>query len=283
MEEIKEVKFAPGLTADILFVELQSQGREYLRLMSYYSSAMLEVETKFKVLNIEFSNKFDRNPIESIETRLKKPRSIYEKMNRLGLPISVDAIEKNLNDIAGVRVICSFVDDIYKLADMLAVQDDVYVVRTKDYIKNPKESGYRSLHMIVEVPIFLSNEKRYMRVEVQLRTIAMDFWASLEHKLRYKRTSPPRQRTRLPGSFRIARRLSRGRTSRCTIFASRLKPPASRPGWNENSIKKTGAAARKTVCGSARMRLFKSAYSNAENSISCTRRISCSPESPSKT
>ena len=129
MEEIKEVKFAPGLTADILFVELQSQGREYLRLMSYYSSAMLEVETKFKVLNIEFSNKFDRNPIENIETRLKKPRSIYEKMNRLGLPISVDAIEKNLNDIAGVRVICSFVDDIYKLADMLAVQDDVYVVR----------------------------------------------------------------------------------------------------------------------------------------------------------
>ncbi len=142
MEEIKEVKFAPGLTADILFVELQSQGREYLRLMSYYSSAMLEVETKFKVLNIEFSNKFDRNPIESIETRLKKPRSIYEKkMNRLGLPISVDAIEKNLNDIAGVRVICSFVDDIYKLADMLAVQDDVYVVRTKDYIK--KSEGKR--------------------------------------------------------------------------------------------------------------------------------------------
>lgn len=190
MEEIKEVKFAPGLTADILFVELQSQGREYLRLMSYYSSAMLEMETKFKVLNIEFSNKFDRNPIESIETRLKKPRSIYEKMNRLGLPISVDAIEKNLNDIAGVRVICSFVDDIYKLADMLAVQDDIYVVQTKDYIKNPKESGYRSLHMIVEVPIFLSNEKRYMRVEVQLRTIAMDFWASLEHKLRYKKNIP---------------------------------------------------------------------------------------------
>ena len=103
MEEIKEVKFAPGLTADILFVELQSQGREYLRLMSYYSSAMLEVETKFKVLNIEFSNKFDRNPIENIETRLKKPRSIYEKMNRLGLPISGDAIEKNRNATAGVR------------------------------------------------------------------------------------------------------------------------------------------------------------------------------------
>ena len=191
MEEIKEVKFAPGLTADILFVELQSQGREYLRLMSYYSSAMLEVETKFKVLNIEFSNKFDRNPIENIETRLKKPRSIYEKMNRLGLPISVDDIEKNLNDIAGVRVICSFVDDIYKLADMLAVQDDVYVVRTKDYIKNPKKNGYRSLHLIIEVPIFLQNEKKIMKAEVQLRTIAMEFWANLEHQLRYKKDLSP--------------------------------------------------------------------------------------------
>ena len=191
MEEIKEVKFAPGLTADILFVELQSQGREYLRLMSYYSSAMLEVETKFKVLNIEFSNKFDRNPIENIETRLKKPRSIYEKMNRLGLPISVDAIEKNLNDIAGVRVICSFVDDIYKLADMLAVQDDVYVVRTKDYIKNPKKNGYRSLHLIIEVPIFLQNEKKIMKAEVQLRTIAMELWANLEHQLRYKKDLSP--------------------------------------------------------------------------------------------
>ena len=190
MEEIKEVKFAPGLTADIMFAELHNQGRDYLRLMSYYSSAMLEVETKFKVLNIEFSNKFDRNPIESIQTRLKKPMSIYEKLNRLHIPVSVEGIEKNLNDIAGVRVICSFVDDIYKLADMLAVQDDVYVVQTKDYIKNPKPSGYRSLHMIVEVPIFLSKEKRYMRVEVELRTIAMDFWASLEHKLRYKKDIP---------------------------------------------------------------------------------------------
>ena len=189
MEEIKEVKFAPGLTADILFVELQSQGREYLRLMSYYSSAMLEVETKFKVLNIEFSNKFDRNPIESIETRLKKPRSIYEKMNRLGLPISVDAIEKNLNDIAGVRVICSFVDDIYKLADMLAVQDDVYVVRTKDYIKNPKESGYRSLHIVVDVPVYMSKGKLFIPVEIQIRTVAMDFWATLEHGIRYKATA----------------------------------------------------------------------------------------------
>ena len=187
MEEIKEVKFAPGLTADILFVELQSQGREYLRLMSYYSSAMLEMETKFKVLNIEFSNKFDRNPIESIETRLKKPRSIYEKMNRLGLPISVDAIEKNLNDIAGVRVICSFVDDIYEISRMLERQDDVTIIAIKDYIKAPKENGYRSYHMIVEVPVFFSSSKKNIRVEVQIRTIAMDFWASLDHQLKYKK------------------------------------------------------------------------------------------------
>ena len=186
MEEIKEVKFAPGLTADILFVELQSQGREYLRLMSYYSSAMLEMETKFKVLNIEFSNKFDRNPIESIETRLKKPRSIYEKMNRLGLPISVDAIEKNLNDIAGVRVICSFVDDIYEISRMLERQDDVTIIAIKDYIKAPKENGYRSYHMIVEVPVFFSSSKKNIRVEVQIRTIAMDCWASIEHELKYK-------------------------------------------------------------------------------------------------
>ena len=135
-------------------------------------------------------------------------------MNRLGLPISVDAIEKNLNDIAERSTASArFVDDIYKLADMLAVQDDIYVVQTKDYIKNPKESGYRSLHMIVEVPIFLlSNEKRYMRVEVQLRTIAMDFWASLEHKLRYKKDIPAE--TAVRDCQTTAKRLRGGRRAR---------------------------------------------------------------------
>ena len=190
MEENKAIKYAPELLTDPVVAELQSHGREYMKLMSYYSSAMLEIETKFKVLNIEYSSRFDRNPIENIQTRLKRPRSIIEKLGRMGVPISVESIEKHLNDVAGVRVICSFVDDIYKLADMLAVQDDVYVLQTKDYIKNPQEGGYRSLHLIVETPIFLSNEKRYMRVEVQLRTIAMDFWASLEHKLRYKKDIP---------------------------------------------------------------------------------------------
>ncbi len=190
MQETREVTFAPGLLTEDVFSELKNLGKEYMRLMSYYSSAMLEIETKFKVLNIEFNGKFDRNPIESIKTRLKTPKSIIEKMDRIGVPLSVENIEHKLSDVAGVRVICSFVDDIYRLADMLALQDDVYILKTKDYIKNPKPSGYRSLHLIVEVPIFLSQEKRFMRVEVQLRTIAMDFWASLEHKLRYKKDIP---------------------------------------------------------------------------------------------
>lgn len=190
MQESKEVTFAPGLMADGILSEIRDLGKEYMRLMSYYSSAMLEIETKFKVLSIEFNGKFDRNPIESIKTRLKSPKSIVEKMGRLGVPVSAANIEKTLSDVAGVRIICSFVDDIYRLADMLALQDDVYILKTKDYIKNPKPSGYRSLHLIVETPIFLSNEKRFMRVEIQLRTIAMDFWASLEHKLRYKKDIP---------------------------------------------------------------------------------------------
>lgn len=191
MRESREITFAPGMSDGALFEQIRHQGKDYVRLMSYYSAAMLEVETKFKVLSIEFNGKFDHNPIESIKTRLKTPKSVVEKMQRIGKPVTVTEIEKELSDVAGVRIICSFVDDIYKLADMLALQDDIYVLRTKDYIKHPKSSGYRSLHMIVEVPIFLAKEKRYMRVEVQLRTIAMDFWASLEHKLRYKKDIPP--------------------------------------------------------------------------------------------
>jgi len=190
MRESREITFAPGMSDGALFEQIRHEGKDYVRLMSYYSAAMLEVETKFKVLSIEFNGKFDRNPIESIKTRLKTPKSVIEKMNRIGKPVTVESIEKELSDVAGVRVICSFVDDIYKLADMLALQDDIYVLRVKDYIRHPKGSGYRSLHMIVEVPIFLAKEKRYMRVEVQLRTIAMDFWASLEHKLRYKKDIP---------------------------------------------------------------------------------------------
>ena len=156
-------------------------------MMSYYRCAMLEIETKFKVLNEQFSLQHERNPIESIKCREKSIESIQEKLSRKGLPLTMEAIESNLNDVAGVRVICSFVDDIYMLADCLLQQDDVKLIERKDYIKNPKPNGYRSLHLIVEVPVFLQNEKRMVRAEVQLRTIAMELWANLEHRLRYKK------------------------------------------------------------------------------------------------
>lgn len=160
------------------------------RLMAYYRCAIMEVETKFNVLNEEFSLEYDRNPIETIKTRLKSTESIIKKLVRKNLPLTVDSIEQNLNDIAGVRVVCSFLEDIYLLADCLLQQDDVKLIQVKDYIKNPKPNGYRSLHLIIEIPIFLKDERKDMRVEVQLRTIAMDFWASLDHKLSYKKDIP---------------------------------------------------------------------------------------------
>ena len=161
--------------------------KEYSTLMAYYRCAIMEIETKFNVLNEEFSLRYDRNPINSIQTRLKSPESIHEKMQRKGLPLKLDLIEENLMDIAGVRVICAFPDDVYMLEEALLKQDDITLIKRKDYIANPKENGYRSLHLIVAVPIFLAREKRIMNVEIQLRTIAMDSWASLEHQLRYKK------------------------------------------------------------------------------------------------
>ncbi len=160
----------------------------YRKLMAYYTCAMMEVETKLNVLNEEFSLQYDRNPISAIKTRLKSFDSIIEKLQRKGLPMDdFDVIEQSLNDIAGVRVICSFPEDVYMLAEALLKQDDIRLLERKDYIASPKANGYRSLHLIVEVPIFLAQEKRLMKVEVQLRTIAMDFWASLEHQLKYKK------------------------------------------------------------------------------------------------
>ncbi len=160
-------------------------------LMTYYRCAVLEIETKFKVLDAQFSLSHERNPIESIDTRIKSPESIREKLERKGLPMSLEIIQEHINDIGGVRVICSFLDDIYMLCDCLLQQDDVRLIAMKDYIKNPKPNGYRSLHLIVEIPIFLYNEKRMVKVEVQLRTIAMQSWANLEHRLRYKKNLPP--------------------------------------------------------------------------------------------
>lgn len=180
---------------NILDIENIEDARAMLRasqeMMSRYRCAILEVETKFRVLNEQLSLERERNPIDSIKTRLKSPESIREKLIRKNLPLTLEAIETSLYDIAGIRVICSFIDDIYMLADCLTNQDDIRLIETKDYIKNPKPNGYRSLHLIVEIPIFLQNEKRFMKVEVQLRTIAMEFWANLEHRIRYKKDIDP--------------------------------------------------------------------------------------------
>ena len=166
---------------------LELRSDSFRTLMAYFRCAIMEIETKFNVLNEEFSLQHDRNPIADIKSRLKSVESIEEKLTRKNLPVTCEAIEKNLNDVAGIRVICTFIDDVYMLADALLSQDDITLIQKKDYIENPKPNGYRSLHLIVEVPIFLAEEKRFMRVEIQLRTIAMDFWASLEHQLNYKK------------------------------------------------------------------------------------------------
>lgn len=172
---------------------LQTYTAPYRELMSYYRCAMMEVSTKFNVLDEELSLKYDRNPIEAIKTRLKSPESIMDKLSRRGLPFSAESIEQNLNDIAGVRVICAYISDIYMLRDALLRQDDIVLLQEKDYIKNPKPNGYRSLHLIVETPIFLHDQKKQMRIEVQFRTMAMDWWASVEHKLRYKKPAAPEE------------------------------------------------------------------------------------------
>ena len=187
---------------------MQNYAMPYRELMSYYRCAMMEVETKFNVLNEELSLQYDRNPIESIKTRLKSPESIAEKLQRRGFPLTVESIEQNLNDIAGVRVICSFPSDIYQLADAFLKQDDITLLQRKDYIAEPKPNGYRSLHLIVETPIFLHDQKRMMRVEVQFRTISMDWWASLEHKIRYKKDLAPEKAAYLEGELRQCAELS---------------------------------------------------------------------------
>lgn len=166
---------------------LRAHAAPYFELMAYYRCAMMEVETKFRVLSEERTLRYDYNPVEAVKTRLKRPESIVRKMDRYGVPLTADNIEATLNDVAGVRVICSFISDIYSLADALLKQDDVTLIRRKDYIQHPKENGYRSLHLIIEIPVFLHDQKRMMKVEVQLRTTAMDWWASAEHKIRYKK------------------------------------------------------------------------------------------------
>ncbi len=166
---------------------LKNEMQNFATFMMMYNSAIKEVRTKLEILSDDLSVIENRNPIETIKSRVKKPESIFGKLRRKGYELTVNSILENLNDVAGIRVICSFVDDIYKVSDMLSRQDDINVIEVKDYIKNPKSNGYRSYHMILEIPVFFADHKRPMRVEVQFRTIAMDFWASLEHQMKYKK------------------------------------------------------------------------------------------------
>ena len=167
--------------------EFIGNSQKFIKLMSCYKCAIMEVETKFKVLSEEYSHYHDRNPINNIQSRIKHPYSIMEKIERNKYPKSLESIMENLDDIAGVRVICSFPTDVYALAEAFLKQDDITLLHKKDYIANPKSNGYRSLHLIVSIPVFLSEGKRQVKVEVQLRSIAMDFWASLEHQMKYKK------------------------------------------------------------------------------------------------
>jgi putative GTP pyrophosphokinase len=151
-----------------------------------YNSALKEVGTKLEILNDEFQHVHQYNPIEYVKTRIKRPESIVKKLKRYGYEVSIENMVQYCNDIAGVRIVCSFTSDIYRLAEMIGQQNDITVLSVKDYIKNPKRSGYKSYHMIVTIPIFLSDRAVETKVEIQIRTIAMDFWASLEHKIYYK-------------------------------------------------------------------------------------------------
>lgn len=211
-----------SLLSDEFLDFMQENTKPLDTLLAYYRCAIMEVETKFKVLNEQFSLEYDRNPIESIKTRVKSLEGIVKKVRRKNIPLTLAAIEQNIKDIAGVRVVCSFPEDIYLLADCLLQQDDIRLIEKKDYIRKPKESGYRSLHLIVAVPIFLHDEKREMKVEVQLRTIAMDFWASLEHKVRYKKNIPADEAEQLAAELTECAEMSAELDTRMQAIRNRM-------------------------------------------------------------
>ena len=154
--------------------------------MFLYNSALKSINTKIEILNNEFIQLYNYNPIEHITSRLKTPESIVKKLKNDGVEVTIENMVEHLNDIAGIRIICSFMSDIYPIADMIAKQADITVLHVKDFIKNPKSNGYKSYHMVVSIPVYLSGGKKDTKVEIQIRTIAMDFWASLEHKIAYK-------------------------------------------------------------------------------------------------
>lgn len=166
--------------------EFQRMVDDFFAIQCRYSAAMKEVQTKLEILDDEFQMKHRRNPIHHVESRLKSIQSMMEKLSRKHYAVSMQSAVDNLTDIAGIRVICSYVQDVYTVARLLTTQDDVKLVEIRDYIREPKPNGYRSLHLIVEIPVFLQAGRMMVPVEVQIRTIAMDFWASLEHSMRYK-------------------------------------------------------------------------------------------------
>ena len=184
-DELLGQQFSAAISGDAAELAKKS-ARVYMKNMTQYKCAMMDIEGRFKLLNEEYVLEHGRAPISSIKTRVKSIPSIKEKLERKEYPVSFDSAIDNLDDIAGVRVICSFPDDVNTMAEALLRQDDISLVKKRDYITNPKANGYRSLHLVVTTPIYLSNEKKQIKVEIQLRTIAMDFWASLEHELRYK-------------------------------------------------------------------------------------------------
>ena len=180
-----------GMNIEQYLKQLHADFDPVYNMLMNYQCAVMEVETKFNILNNRLSIQGEHNPIESIKSRVKALDSIILKLEKNQLPITIESVEENLQDVAGVRVVCSFVDDIYRIEECFLAQEDITLIKRKDYIKNPKPSGYRSLHLIVKTPIYTENGKKDMFVEVQMRTIAMDFWASLEHKLRYKKNLNP--------------------------------------------------------------------------------------------
>ena len=181
-EEMSEPEFLSLIEENMIPIQ---------QFFTYYRCAIMEIETKFRVLNEQFSLNGESNPIEFIQSRVKSYDSIARKLFNKNIQPTLEDMEKNINDIAGIRVICPFISDIYVVSERLQQQEGITLLEKKDYIKTPKDNGYRSLHLIVQVPVFLQNKKRMMKVEIQLRTIAMDFWASLDHRLSYKKEMDP--------------------------------------------------------------------------------------------
>lgn len=183
---MNEINNNPGELEILKGSDLESDIQGFMNQMLIYNSGIKEIRTKLEILDEEFQTKYAYNPIHHIESRLKSIKSIVNKVKEKDLPVTLENIKENITDIAGIRVICNYIDDIYRVEELLVSQNDVKLLRRRDYIQNPKTSGYQSLHLLVEIPIFLSDGAAPIPVEIQIRTIAMDFWASLEHKLKYK-------------------------------------------------------------------------------------------------